>query len=101
LKSYIYDAVAQCRSDALAEHDIIDRLRSGQMPVHQASPPAAPSSLASIFGQFPTLVELTDYAVENALEATGNNQSEAAKMLGISKQALSKRLKKKKKTRST
>jgi DNA-binding NtrC family response regulator len=97
LKSYIYDAVAQCRSDALAEHDIIDRLRSGQMPVHQTSPPAAPSSLASIFGQFPTLVELTDYAVEKALEAANNNQSEAAKMLGISKQALSKRLKKKRK----
>ena len=101
LKSYIFDAVAQCRSDVLAEHDIIDRLRSGQMPVHQASPPAAPSPLASIFGQFPTLVELTEYAVEKALETTGNNQSEAAKMLGISKQALSKRLKKKKKTRST
>lgn len=101
LKSYIYDAVAQCHSDALAEHDIIDRLRSGRMPVPQTSSPAAPPTLESIFGQFPTLVELTGYAVEKALDAAGNNQSEAAKLLGISKQALSKRLKKKKKIRST
>ena len=53
-----------------------------------------PVSLESIFGQFPTLTELTEYAVDKALEAANNNQSAAAKALGISKQALSKRLKK-------
>ena len=63
---------------------------------------ALPISLESIFGQFPTLAELTEYAVKKALEASNNNQSEAAKVLGISKQALSKRLKKKEiLTRST
>ena len=96
LKSYIYDAVAQCHSDALAEHDIIDRLRAGQTIVDQAPSSALPISLESIFGQFPTLVQLTEHAVIQALEAANHNQSEAAKLLGISKQALSKRLKKRK-----
>ena len=96
LKTYIYDAVAQCHSDVLAEHDIIDRLHPGQAPVSQASSPAPPVSLESIFGQFPTLTQLTEHAVKKALEAANHNQSEAAKVLGISKQALSKRLKKRK-----
>lgn len=96
LQSYIYDAVAQCHSDTLAEHDIINRLRAGQASAHQAISPPLPVSLESIFGQFPTLVELTEYAVKKALEAANNNQSEAAKVLGISKQALNKRLKKRK-----
>ncbi|WP_372681015.1 sigma-54-dependent transcriptional regulator [Desulfosarcina sp.] len=96
LKGYIYDAVAQCHSDVLAEHGIIDRLRAGQTIVDQAPASALPISLESIFGQLPTLVELTEYAVQKALEAANNNQSEAAKVLGISKQALNKRLKKKK-----
>ncbi|BBO84948.1 hypothetical protein DSCO28_55140 [Desulfosarcina ovata subsp. sediminis] len=38
--------------------------------------------------------ELSEYAVDKALETAGNNQSEAARTLGISKQALNKRLKK-------
>ena len=96
LKSYVYDAVAQCHSDTLAEHDILDRLRPGQALGGQAFSPALPVSLESIFGKFPTLTELTEYAVKKALETSSNNQSEAAKVLGISKQALSKRLKKRK-----
>jgi transcriptional regulator with PAS, ATPase and Fis domain len=46
-----------------------------------------------LFGHFPTLSELSDYAVQKALEAADYNQSKAAKALGISKQALSQRLK--------
>lgn len=96
LKTYIFDAVAQCHSDTLTEHDIIDRLHPGQTSGNPTSSPGLPVSLESIFGQFPTLTQLTGYAVDQALEASGNNQSEAAKLLGISKQALNKRLKKRK-----
>ena len=96
LKTYIYDAVAQCHSATLAEHDILDRLRQEQTPVGHSPDTALPVSLESIFGQFPTLSALTEYAVTKALEASNNNQSEAAKVLGISKQALNKRLKKRK-----
>lgn len=93
LKTYVYDAVAQCHSQELTEHDILDRLPK-ERPAEPLETPARESvGLETLFGQFPTLTELTDYAVDKALEVSGNNQSKAAKTLGISKQALSKRLK--------
>ena len=58
LKTYIYDAVAQCHSEALTERDIVDRLRPGQAPVNQTSSADLPVCLESIFGQFPTLTGL-------------------------------------------
>jgi DNA-binding protein Fis len=50
--------------------------------------------LETVFGKIPTLESLVVFAIDQALEYTGNNQSQAAKLLGISKQALNKRLKK-------
>ena len=97
LKTYVYDAVAQCRSDELGETDIGNRLLRSRPPRPEGSSPSAPeNSLEALFGHFPTLAELSAYAVENALEAADNNQTKAAKALGISKQALSKRLKRRK-----
>jgi DNA-binding protein Fis len=52
------------------------------------------NSLESLFGYFPTLEELADYAVQMALNVSENNQSQASRLLGISRQALNKRLKK-------
>ncbi len=100
LKTYIYDAVAQCHSGELSEHDIKNRLSIEPVRVKSESCPESDRdkkiSIEGIFGQFPTLSKLTEYAIDKAMEASGNNQSKAAKVLGISKQALSKRLKKRK-----
>jgi DNA-binding NtrC family response regulator len=96
LKTYMFDAVAQCRTGELTEHDIMERLDLVQHTVQRPSGSSRPATLEAIFGRFPTLSELTEYAVDKALEAAGNNQSEAARALGISKQALNKRLKKRK-----
>ena len=97
LKTYIVDAVAQCQDGELTENHIMDRLEMLQGNTAQAptSPPPI-ASLEILFGRFPTLTEVSEYTVDRALEAAGNNQSIAARMLGISKQALSKRLKKRK-----
>ena len=100
LKSYIYDAVAQCDSPVLTAHAIRERLQGGG--TGGALPDAAPAAtgsrctLAALFGHFPTLAELSAYAVDRALETTKFNQTQAAKLLGISKQALNKRLQKRK-----
>ncbi len=100
LKTYIYDAVAQCNSGELSEEDIKDRLSMDPFRVLSKSSPESDRdkgiSIEEIFGQFPTISQLTEYAIDKALEASGNNQSKAAKVLGISKQALNKRLKKRK-----
>ncbi|SMC91772.1 DNA-binding transcriptional response regulator, NtrC family, contains REC, AAA-type ATPase, and a Fis-type DNA-binding domains [Desulfocicer vacuolatum DSM 3385] len=100
LKTYIYDAVAQCNTSELTAHAVKDRLSqsgAGSLITMDQS-----ASLASLFGHFPTLSELTEYAVDKALDLTEYNQTQAATLLGISKQALSKRLQKRKKAcRST
>ncbi len=40
----------------------------------------------------PTIKEFNDNLIKEALRRTNNNQSEAAKILGLTRQALSKRL---------
>jgi DNA-binding NtrC family response regulator len=96
LKTYVYDAVAQCQSEELNEMDIGSRLSLAQSPHMEETPTTRAPSLETLFGHFPTLSELSEYAVQKALEAANNNQSKAAMALGISKQALSNRLKRRK-----
>lgn len=94
LKTYLFDAVARCDGKEIPQQLIAERLGS-QAPWSQTGL-AETRPLEALFGQFPTLEDLADYAVEQALAITENNQSQAAKLLGLSKQALHKRLKKKK-----
>ena len=93
LKAYIADAVARCEQGLITDNLIAERL-TGRVAGGTA-PTAEAASLTAIFGRFPTLEELTEYAVGEALANAENNQSQAARLLGISRQALNKRLKKK------
>lgn len=91
LKTYIYDAVVRCTDGVITENIIAGRL--GGAEALQVPDDKTVSSLEKIFGRFPTLDEVSEYAVNEAL-AVSENMSQAAKLLGISKQALHKRLKK-------
>ncbi|QAR33478.1 sigma-54-dependent Fis family transcriptional regulator [Geovibrio thiophilus] len=91
LKTYIYDAVVRCTDGIITENIIAGRL--GGTEVLPAADAETVSSLEKIFGRFPTLDEVSEYAVSEALKAS-ENMSQAARLLGISKQALHKRLKK-------
>jgi DNA-binding NtrC family response regulator len=92
LKTYIVDAVARCDSGRIEEELISGRLvaqvAAGLETVSGAS------SLTTLFGHFPSLEELVEYATSEALASSDNNQSQAARLLGISRQALNKRLRK-------
>jgi DNA-binding NtrC family response regulator len=93
LKAYIADAAARCEQGLITENLIAERLTG--KAAGAASPAGETVSLSSVFGRFPTLEELTEFAVGEALATADNNQSQAARLLGISRQALNKRLKKK------
>jgi len=94
LKTYIYDAVARCQDGEISVKVIAERL-SGEVYVDSAVGSAdEPKPFEKIFGHFPTLEELAEYCIDQAMLETADNQSQAAKLLGISKQALNKRLKK-------
>lgn len=95
LKTYIYDAVARTRSDTIAAQVIAERL--GIEPPVRAVCDADDRPLEGLFGHFPSLEQLVEFAIDQALGYTGHNQSQAARLLGLSKQALNKRLKKRQK----
>jgi DNA-binding NtrC family response regulator len=94
LKSMVYNAVSLCRSHMLSMrpfHDAIDGA------IRSAPDKAIVKSDKSVSFhpdlRLPSLAEMNDVLIEEALSRTGNNQSLAAKMLGISQPALSMRLK--------
>jgi len=92
LKAYISDAVARCNQGYIEENLISERLAGTSQVKTQDVVYSNP--LEALFGYFPTLEQLADYAVDSALFATENNQSQASRLLGVSRQALNKRLKK-------
>lgn len=92
LKAYISDAVARCTHGHITDELIEERLTGATSVKKDEMTHTNP--IESLFGRFPTLDELADFAIDTALNVTENNQSQAARLLGISRQALNKRLKK-------
>lgn len=90
LQFLILDAVSTSGEEFLN----IDRLRA-HVDKHPVSPPHATHSQTKPlqFGpQLPTLKAVCAELVEEAIRRTGGNQSMAASMLGVSRQALNKRV---------
>jgi DNA-binding NtrC family response regulator len=94
LESMVYDAVSHHTSRILS----LDRFRH-HIREHGASDPAPVVSSGEIDGsnllftdRLPTLREATELLIAEALRRAQGNQSIAARMLGISRQALNRRL---------
>ena len=93
LKMLIHDAVARHRSGVLS----LEVFREAVGPVPPSRVVGAPASGAGeeplrIPGRFPTLKEAEEYLVSEALKRSKDNQGVAARLLGITRQALNKRL---------
>ena len=99
LKSMIIDAVSRHKSGILSLQAFRSHIKRGQpeKPGQAKHQPDATRTSASIIfpgPDLPTIKQATDRLVREALQRSNGNQSIAAGMLGISQQALSKRLKK-------
>lgn len=93
LRSMIFDAVSRHTSKILSLEAFKSHIaRKGDRAVLSKSEPEK-TPLISFFGELPTLKEGTELIVAEALKRSNGNQSAAARLLGISQQALSKRLK--------
>ncbi len=97
LQAMVHDAVAQHKSGRLS----LDSFK-GFITQRRSVPETAltvsgedPSSPRDLFGHFPTLKEMEDYLISEAMKSAGDNQGNAATLLGITRQALNQRLKKK------
>ncbi|MFO7766046.1 MAG: sigma-54 dependent transcriptional regulator [Pelovirga sp.] len=97
LRAMVFDAVSLNEADTLSP----ERFRN-VVSVPCPAPPIAATNSSSdntadtliSFGQeLPTIRQATEKLIEEALQRSSGNQSQAAKLLGISPQALSKRLK--------
>ena len=93
LQAMIFDAISRCKSDVLSldvfETHIEREKKAGR--IHDEFLEGDTSVQFS--DSLPTLKEAAQLLIEEAMKRADGNQSIAAKLLGISQQALSKRLK--------
>ncbi len=99
LESMVFDAIARHKSGMLSisgfKKNPVDVLYGGSAPGATAFPGGESSTLQNIFGHFPTIAEARNYIIEESMKLSGGNQTKAASMLGVTRQALNKILKKK------
>jgi len=90
LKTMIHDAVARHRGGVLSLESFRNSI-GPSLPLRDGVAPdfGAPLSIA---GRFPTLKEAEEFLVSEALKRSRDNQGIAATFLGITRQALNKRL---------
>ncbi|MBI5100004.1 MAG: sigma-54-dependent Fis family transcriptional regulator [Nitrospirae bacterium] len=96
LKAMIFDAVAKHKSGVLSLGCINEYImKKGKLTQPEISIPEQElSSMPDISGRFPTLKEVEDFMISEALKRSNGNQGIAASLLGITRQALNSRLKK-------
>jgi transcriptional regulator with PAS, ATPase and Fis domain len=92
----VFDAIAQNNSDFLSLgvfRNHISRAAKLAETTHHTSSNRHDGIPITFADPLPTIKQATRLLVEEAMHRAGNNQSTAASLLGISQQALSKRLK--------
>jgi len=99
LQSIIIDAVSRHRSGVLSLDAFRAHIQRGRNAETRPAPASSQTAakqpiLAFPATELPTIKQATDLLVREAMLRAGGNQSIASGMLGISQQALSKRLKK-------
>ena len=95
LKAMIFDAVGKNMSGMLTIEDFQYYIAQQSTEIEKAGNQAIEDNIPLLFSKkLPTIKQATDLLVKEALKRAKGNQSIAARILGISQQALSKRMKK-------
>ena len=97
LESMIFNAVSCHQGGTLTGDAVAAHIAHEQCAVRSIAEPdstTADASSITFSHTLPTIKVATHLLVQEALRRSGGNQSRAAAMLGISQQALSKRLRK-------
>ncbi len=94
LKSMVYDAMSTHTSKILSMQTFLNAMEHpGPAPPEAVQPGTVPANIFSGADPLPTLAESSELLVAEAMERAAGNQTIAARLLGISQPALSKRLK--------
>lgn len=96
LQSMVLDIVARSRDGRLSTaacREIMERgIDAGGKSLPDSHGRGETEGHGISFAHFPTLSQAEEFLIRKALEIAGNNQGRAAKLLGISRQALNNRL---------
>ncbi|KAF0221594.1 MAG: sigma-54 dependent DNA-binding response [Geobacteraceae bacterium] len=97
LEALVYDAVVRHTSGVLSMESFRSVIGGDHTPPCAAPLPVGDGDnpLYALFGRFPTVQDVVDYMVEEAMKLANGNQGIAASLLGISRQTLNKRLQEK------
>ncbi len=100
LRAMVFDAVARHKSGRLSRESFEGFINpgNGASPASHSPLPESEAVSFDTFQRFPTLREAEDYLISEALRHSKGNQRIAASYLGITRQALNKRLHKAKQT---
>lgn len=93
LEALVHDAVARHTAGVLSMESFINSIGASRSP-HTGQENSIPGegSLDDLFGHFPTVNEVEEYMISEAMRRAKGNQGIAANLLGISRQTLNKRL---------
>ncbi len=86
LKALVFDAVSRSKGGEITA-------AAFKKIIGEETPQVEHGGSLAFPGGFPTLRKATEFLIQEALTRSGGNQAKAARMLGISPQALNKRLK--------
>lgn len=93
LKAMVYDAVSVHRDRMLSMESFVKAVDRARPDAGVAAPLSPRKNPFSGFPELPTFSDAAGFLVMEAMDRAGNNQTLAARLLGISQPALSKRLK--------
>ena len=98
LKALVTDAVIRHKARMLSMESFMETMKdqSISIPLSTTTSHNNGSDLLETFGHFPTLKEIEQFLISKALNVSENNQGIAASMLGITRQALNRRLQRQK-----
>lgn len=92
LESMIFDAVSNHRSGVLSMDLFKARMQLEHMPAKTERPREDDPTLFSSWDKLPTVQEVTQDLLTEAMRRANNNQTIAARLLGMTRAALNKRL---------
>jgi two-component system response regulator HydG len=93
LRAIVYDALARNKSDKLSMEGFRELIKKDEVVMSSDGPSAGDSdAFVRVFGHFPSLKEVEDFLIAEALDRSNRNQGTAALLLGMTRQGLNRRL---------
>jgi len=95
LKAMVFDAMAQHKSGILSMNSFnkFIKEKSEYVDTEISTPQESQNAKLNFKGRFPSIKEAEEYLIAEALKRSDGNQRIAASLLGLTRQALNKRLK--------